>query len=76
VAHLEASRSQISIKLLQAFAIIYLLGFSKSHSSILANLPRTTDWQSARAFLQAYCKKKHYAVTYPERIQQAKHMIS
>lgn len=44
-----------------------MLGFSRSHSSILANLPRTLGWLSARAFLQAYCKEKCSICYHPRR---------
>lgn len=80
VAHLEASRRRISGKLalwldsfqVLAIATTYLLGFSRSHSSILANLPRTLGWLSARAFLQAYCKENVLHVTIPACTHQAK----
>ena len=60
---LHQARSRLDF--MEAFAIAYMLGFSRSHSSILANLPRTLGWLSARAFLQAYCKAKLQSVTYP-----------
>jgi hypothetical protein len=55
----SAPRSSCSIKLLQLRHLaIYFFGLSRSHPSILANLPRTLGWLSARDFLQAYCKAK------------------